>query len=213
MTSVLDKAETVLRQTETSLQGIIQEATAARDYDAVMKLTDWARTIVALQRPHVGMEPAAESTATGVRDSKDKSGSGSIRGQSQDSALRRSYPRFHREDDLLAKVGWSKRAKSEYVHKAPHRVVQLVADALCKAGVAGTMFKATDCLPTSDPDNGEEIASYQAYLVLAWLRDAGIVRQHGRQGYTVVELDSPRDTIDRLWSALPRSSTYIHVSS
>ena len=210
----LRKGADLLSKTESSLRELIQEATTCGDYESVMKLTSWAQSIASLQGVSspskiggsAAQSPSEEGIArtirTGVLNEK------RAKGLSQPPRRRSSrsgYPKFYRQGDILAKVGWSKRSKSEYVHKASRRVVEIVANAISTSSGAadGRLLKAEDFLPGSDPVDGSEIASYKAYLALAWLRQVGLVRQHGRQGYTWTGLEGAQESVDELWKSLP----------
>ena len=60
-------------------------------------------------------------------------------------------------------------------------------------------FTMEDVLPLFDADSGREVPSYQAYLVLAWLRSAGVVVQHGRQGYSLEKGTDLDAVVERQW--------------
>ncbi|WP_242101570.1 hypothetical protein [Lysobacter sp. M2-1] len=96
-----------------------------------------------------------------------------------------NYPRFERHGDNLVKVGWSKREKAEYEHKAPLRAVVMVADAVRKKGVDGRIFQISALLPYTGPDGETTVPDYQVYLIVAWWRAIGLLEQHGRKGYSI----------------------------
>ena len=198
-----------LSETEDALQALIQEATASGEYDSVIKLTSWAQTVKGLR----GAASSRKSTGSGLSSQKSRAShstapSDAPRAGGPDRRTRlvgsrSSYPQFYRQGDTLVKVGWSKQSRSEYVHKAARRVVELVARAICNTPVTkGRFLKAEDFLPTSDPEDGAEIANYQGYLALAWLRQAGLVEQHGREGYTWAVLGPPDCWVSE-WENLP----------
>ena len=93
------------------------------------------------------------------------------------------YPKFVREGDSLVKIGWSKSQGAEYEHKSPKRLLTVLSAALTAAkGKRITMDKV---LPLNDAVDGSTFSDYQSYVCLAWLKSAGVVTQHGRQGYSV----------------------------
>ena len=98
--------------------------------------------------------------------------------------LKDGYPRFMAQGESLIKIGWSKKSKAEYQHKAPWDVVNLVARSTAKAKENGSLVTFDDFTPLTDKD-GNEVPNYQVYLALAWFRDAGLVDQEGRNGYKV----------------------------
>ena len=115
------------------------------------------------------------------------------------STNRLAYPRFGRDGDRLVKVGWSKKAKSEYEHKASHATVLAVAETL--RNLEGKEFSMEDVLPLSDM-SGEGIPSYQAYLVLAWFCSLGAVRKEGRGGYVPMKAALDPQSIAAHWDKL-----------
>jgi hypothetical protein len=113
------------------------------------------------------------------------------------------YPKFYRLNGDLVKVGWSKKRNSEYSHKAPKRLVDVVARAVADAGAGGAVFNTDHLLPVYDPEGGHEVPTYQAYLTLRWLRDKGLVERHGRRGYSLKDPQGLQAALDKLWSSLP----------
>ncbi len=59
-------------------------------------------------------------------------------------------------------------------------------------------------LPLKDPADGTEIPTYQVYLCLAWLRQAKLVEQHGRQGYSLPSSAHLEGLAGKLFEQLPR---------
>lgn len=108
------------------------------------------------------------------------------------------YPRFERQRDRLIKIGWSKKDGSEYEHRAPLGAVHAVASAVVEIGKRKKCFEVDDALPIKGAD-GSEIPSYQTYLVLAWLRESGVVERQGKDGYRLVNVHE----FDDLWSQTP----------
>lgn len=111
------------------------------------------------------------------------------------------YPKFLRDGDSLVKIGWSKKEKATYEHKAPRRILTALAGALEKTGRGGKRFGFEELLPLPDPDGGE-IPSYQAYLALAWLRAENLLTQHGRQGYSIPDGTDLTTLITERWEEL-----------
>jgi hypothetical protein len=116
-----------------------------------------------------------------------------------------TYPKFRRERDELVKIGWSKKEKAEYRHKAPKAVVLAVAEGLQKRGASGERYTFEELLPFRDRDTQMELPSYQAYLVLAWLRKEGLIVQHGRQGYSLPLNINLIDAVEERWKLLPKA--------
>jgi len=116
------------------------------------------------------------------------------------------YPRFYRDGDFLVKVSWSKKDRGEYQHKAPRRVAELLAAAIGKRSGNGRLFTSEDLFPLRDPQGGGDVPSYQAYAALAWFRAAGLVRPHGRRGYTVKRDGRLSELMTTAWRNLSESS-------
>ena len=100
------------------------------------------------------------------------------------------------------KIGWSKKAKNEYRHKAPREVIDLLLDRLVQVGAPGHLFTTEDVFPLHGKGDSE-VPSYQAYLALAWLKALGLVVQYGRQGYKLPTTTSIKPLIEREWDNLP----------
>jgi len=105
------------------------------------------------------------------------------------------YPKFVREGDSLVKIGWSRRDRKPYEHKAQRSVLRSLVQALVRVGSGGERFTVEALLPLKDTSAGSEIPDYQMYLTLAWLRSIGLIVQHGRQGYSLPEeMDLSRES-------------------
>jgi hypothetical protein len=52
--------------------------------------------------------------------------------------------------------------------------------------------------------SGAEVPSYQAYLVLAWLRKENMITQHGRQGYSLPSAVNLAASVKEQWERLPK---------
>mgnify|MGYP006983099211 CR=1 FL=1 len=113
------------------------------------------------------------------------------------------YPRFERDGDKLVKVGWSKKDRREYEHRAPRSAVFAVAATLSSQGRPGKVFSMESILPVKG-SAGEEIPSYQAYLALAWFRHTGAVEARGKDGYAVAGGSLATDALTSAWDNLPQ---------
>lgn len=123
-----------------------------------------------------------------VNDTKNAADIGSKKKYVNKSPAKTSaYPQFVREDDELVKIGWSRSSKSEYRHKASWEIVELVARTVVEIASDTGVFDTSQLFPVIDPANGDEVPSYQGYMVLRWFREIGLVEQNGRSEYRVVE--------------------------
>ena len=202
---ITDRAVDMLKKLESGLQELVAEAAKAADYESAMQLTSCARQIAALiarMGSPAGVSetavPPVDSLATAAPSQKGQTG------RKSKALISREYPKFFRQGDDLIKVGWSKREKKEYQHKAPQKILLLVAAQVAKVGFSGKLFTTDQLLPVIDPSDGGEVPGYQAYVCLAWLRNAGLVQQHGRQGYTVPKTESFDSSLEECWQQLPQ---------
>jgi hypothetical protein len=117
---------------------------------------------------------------------------------------KRDYPKFLRRGDDLVKVGWSRRGKAEYEHKAPKAVVTLVAQAIAKVGLNGELTPTEKLVSAIASEGAMEVPEYQVYVVLAWLRRLDLVTKRGRQGYTVSKPNEVIANVGLSWDRLPR---------
>ena len=119
----------------------------------------------------------------------------------RNASKKRDYPRFERDGDKLVKLGWSKKQKSQYEHRAPHAAVLAFGRHVANHFGEGEVFAMESLLPVPD-ESGEEVPGYQAYLTLAWLKHVGAVEKKGRDGYVLRDGSLADGGLDRLWDAL-----------
>jgi len=190
----------VLRRSEADLRAMLSKAASAGDYENVLRLTSLAKAIAEL----IVIAKAPFETTKKIHSAVTRSFRKGARSKSRRKiAAPPGYPRFLRRGDNLVKIGWSKRAKKEYQHKAPRRVLTLVAAAISKMGANRQLFTTDDFMPVADPDESTQVPGYQTYLCLAWLRHEGLVEQHGRQGYTTSCSAALLSKIEERWQLLP----------
>ena len=200
------QAVEVLAEAETKLRKLVAEAATAGAYDAIPMVAEWARIIGAMARESLGAEGVKEQ-AVQVNADESPRGEGSRSGA---PIAKGAYPRFFRRADSLVKIGWSRNEKKEYEHGAPRYAVDLLAIAIARKSRNGNVFTAKDIFPLRVKDGGHtsEVPTYQAYVALAWLRQAGLVKQLGRRGYSVRKSLSMRlpDAVAAEWQKLPEAS-------
>ena len=213
MTAVL-QGEKLLQRTEVELQRLLSEAAAAGDYDSVIVLTGWASQVAKLcagrdtspasSVPSYTAERKSEVAhrARGVRRTSKRLVSKTKQKRKSRSGVADDYPKFLRRGEEIVKIGWSKRSKSEYQHKAPRRVVSLLTAAIAERAASGSLVVANELIPLADPSDGTEIPDYQVYVCLAWLRHETLIEQEGRQGYMVNDPSSFEKRVNDEWEAL-----------
>jgi hypothetical protein len=194
-----EEARAILRQAEAAIRELIERRLAAEAYEEVAKLARLAAGLATLLREEEGHAAEAQTAKPpSPRRGKRKRPRGRRGG-----GKKAGYPRFVREGDRLVKVGWSKKNKSEYEHRAPRSAVVAFATHLCSNVEVGGTFTVEDLLPVPDPAHDGELPAYQVYMVLAWLRTTGAVEKRGRQGYVLRRNVLPDKEIARLSASLP----------
>ena len=114
------------------------------------------------------------------------------------------YPQFLREKQDLVKLGWSHRKKGPYEHRVGKAAVDAISTAVTALGNAGHRFTMSEILKALNGAKGAgPIPSYQMYAVVSWLKWAGMILQHGRQGYTVIRPQTIASSIKTAWQSLP----------
>lgn len=114
------------------------------------------------------------------------------------------YPRFERDEDRLVKVGWSKKDRRAYEHRTPLSVANAVIAALIARMNKRGYIQMDKVLPVKF--DGEEVPSYQAYVVVAWLRSLGILTKQGNDGYKLDSKWALNANIDELLQRTPERS-------
>ena len=107
------------------------------------------------------------------------------------------YPYFEVEGNHLVKVSWSKTKKSDYVHKAPKRVLDKLVETLNAMGSNKEIIPTDKMFPLSDGDT--QYPDYQSYLCLLWLKMNKLVIHQGREGYQLRDPESFLKQCEQLW--------------
>jgi hypothetical protein len=197
----IQQAEFILKDAEKALIDVATAAATERDYDAASLLLDVAREVNRL--PHRLRPVSREFGYT-----KGGLGGSSKRRPIQDGSIKTgvmkhaTYPQFVRDGNALVKIAWSKAEKSEYEHKTPKHVLSALTSRLERIGGNGKRFTMESVMPLVSED-GADIPSYQLYLCLAWLRQIGVVLQHGRQGYSLKSDEGLPSAVESRWKELP----------
>ena len=192
-TNLLHCGVEILSACEESLHELLEQAVAARDYEAVLELTSMARAVADIAASGKASQPSAVVTGEPV-------GSTSARPVSRKKSA--DYPRFLRRGEDLIKIGWSKKEKKEYQHKTPRKAVDVLVAMLMKVGDGGKVFSTEKILPATEPTDGTPVPEYQVYVALAWLRHIGLIDQHGRQGYSIQNVVTLNRAVETAWEQL-----------
>jgi len=204
----IKRAAKILIKCEIELRQLLSDAASSGAYESVVQLTKLAKEINKM------IDPASESMLPEENLNEEKKISThqkenkEILSKRKKKKIRKKginsqYPKFFTHKDNLVKVGWSKREKKEYQHKAPRFVIDNFVDMLQNVCKSGKLFSTDDLFPLTDVEQDIEIPSYQAYLCLGWLRNLGFVEQHGRQGYSINNPTKLKSLVNEKWIELP----------
>lgn len=194
------RAADVLHQAEANLRGLVSDAAASGDYASVVQIAAWARTVSELVQATPGQPPKTPSSAPQTQQTMAKVSTAPRRAV---RPAEDAYPRFFRHGDHLIRIAWSKKEKKEYQHKAPRAVIDALTKAMVGIGSDGRVFSTDQFLPLHDSDSGE-VPSYQVYVGIALLKQAGLIDQHGRQGYSIPRMAEFKDAVESVWRKLPQ---------
>jgi len=103
------------------------------------------------------------------------------------------------------KIAPSRKDGAEYQHRAARRLLPVVARSLQKVAGTGGIATVEALLPLRDPATGAEVPSYQLYTVIAWMRHVRLLKQHGKQGYSLAPsmAKDPVGQVAAAWERLP----------
>jgi hypothetical protein len=209
----------VIHHAEGELRNLLLRSAEFGDYETARLLAEWAKQLkqMAEHNGDAERQPQSRSLLDGQKPVRPEehptnkvnrqytsTGKNATR-KTRRKAARGEYPKFLREGEELLKIGWSKRTWATYRHKAPKRILDLVAQALLGQGKSGTRFAMEEVLPIRDPKSTMDVPSYQAYLILAWLRKEKMVVQHGREGYSLKPGTDLVAAVQERWGLLPES--------
>jgi len=95
------------------------------------------------------------------------------------------YPKFYRRNSTLCRIGWSRKGKSEYVHKVSRsafdKVVHTMALLARKSSEPHTGEEVMDELRRCNAD----VPAYQMYVTIGLLSERHCIEKNGREGYIV----------------------------
>lgn len=216
----IQKAYTLLCATESSLRDLIKAAVAESRYSEVAQLAKIAELLGKAISHSTSDEERHHMERQGIRtDELQLNATESVvkstellKTESLKKSVKRSktdeFPKFETDGNRLIKTGWSKKARTTYEHRVERDIALSVSIYLASIPDRG-VFKMEDMLPIELAD-GSGVPSYQAYLVLAWLRNLGLIERRGKDGYQWAA-DSFDDTkFDIAWKSTPsRAQTSI----
>lgn len=172
----------ILVEAEASVLAVLVAAAASGDYAGI----DHARAIAEKLRAIIGnvdagSKAAERSPAVYARKRKKNRKRTPKKGE---------YPRFKIEDGSLYKTGWSKKKADKYVHRVPISRVKKIGQALDHLAGGSDPVSAEQILESEFLKEAGSPPSYQIYIVLAFLKDRGVITSVGREGFLLPILPS-----------------------
>src|SRR5262245_23211694 len=117
-----EQARGILAKAEEGLRALIEQAMSEQRYGDVAELATLADAVARVSATHMR---ATEPTTVPKPQESDERTSGAPRRRRRAPQARRksAFPRFERDSDMLVKVGWSKKHRAAYQHRAPKETV------------------------------------------------------------------------------------------
>ncbi len=175
MNDLQKKLAMVLATAEAGVLEVIAAAAASGDYATIdraraiaERLRDISRDTSAGTKVAVAPSPVYMRTQRKTRKKTPKKG---------------EYPRFNVADGSLFKVGWSKKKGDQYVHRVPISTVKNISGALEQLSAAQGPVSTEQILESNFLKDAGNPPSYQVYVVLAFLKERGIIASTGREGF------------------------------
>ena len=216
----IQKARQVILDAEVSLRDLIAKALAEQRYADVREIAELADGVTQLLQSSnikLSISPTAKLSEPKIQHrvvrTRSKNQSAAINSSkrvsttsTRASSAKKGYPKFVRDEDRLVKVGWSKKNKTEYEHRVPREAVLAFARHLDSKIEEAKVFEIDGLFPVTDgPD--AEVPGYQVYVIVAWLREIGVIEKKGRDGYLIRDKSVLRGDLDEKWNSLqPRSA-------
>lgn len=193
--NVLDKAESEIRQIGADAFRVGDDTTAASARDVVnalkalrLQLNKHNKEIITSSSKHLATKSQSKKTT-------------SKKSQRRKQA---SYPKYNIRNGALIRIGWSKKRKTEYLHKAPRKIFDRTVEAMSTLAVTGrSPFMAEKIIEQASDSKGE-VPSYQVYMIIGLLRDYGYINQVGREGY-IIPSDILTQSLD-IWGKLEKGA-------
>lgn len=219
MDTIQRQVADILDRAESSLSDLVHNALLQKNYEDVAfvaeALSRMTQVRQELQLPELRLSSRGQSLVVPISDSGHGTGEVSslsaIKSRSRPKAIGDSghstrakaskYPLFLRDDSRLIKVGWSKKKNDEYMHRVPEGVVLAFAKHLERSVGVGSLFEIESLFPVLTA-SGEEVPGYQIYVIVAWLREAGVIERKGRDGYVIQDKSKLRGNFHELWESI-----------
>lgn len=206
--TALNSARSVLVAAEAELKDIVKDALTRGNYTEVSVIVATAKSISELRRSlgeplDGGDEPNSSYTGNATRSpdavTPPSNSLPSIAATRQQAHEKLDYPRFERHAKRLVKLGWSSKDRRVYEQRAPYETVEEICRRFIEKSGSRRILRIEKLLPMKTAA-GDEIPSYQVYLVLKWLQQHDVVERQGKEGYLVAQADFD---LKSLWDRTP----------
>lgn len=112
---------------------------------------------------------------------------------------------FVRSGDMIIRLGKQRKGNGTYRHRVPLSIVHAVAGRAESWSRTEALMSAEDF--TEAASNGGAVPpQYQVYGAMKWLEQLGILRRHGRRGYSAPDPGKVRDLLESGLGTLPTVS-------
>lgn len=209
--ALVDTIFTELDAVRESIRAMMEQCLACGNYAELAELASLAEAIEGLRREERGKpvhrpdpHPVQGQAVTlkQPRSAKRSRKEWYTTEPTQPQASSAPYPLFVRDGDKLVKIAWSAKDKKEYEHRAPRSAISSLIDVIASKASSGKLFHVDGILPVPDDDGSGELPTYQVYLVLAWLRECGVIEKVGRDQYKLLDAAQAHKTAKRCWTEL-----------
>jgi hypothetical protein len=198
----LEATLAALRDADARLREVAAATASAGDYDRLAVIARWAKALQSLTAEVAAGD--GEPTQGPLSDVNFKAASRSLPAldtSKEASCLLPNGPVYYRDTDFLIKRARGRTSGADYQHRAPREVVSGVAECLSEWRPAKKLLSGEQILK-SYADKRDSAVSYQIYAALGWLTQLGLVRRHGRSGYSVPSPATICDDASKAWAAL-----------
>ena len=176
----------ILTKTESDIQEVIIKAAHAGDYRSV----DIARA-AAVNIKNIRTQISNPASKAEIRPAK--SGTRIEKKALTKKRKKSDYPKFKVKNETLIRIGWSRKQRREYTHKAQRFVFEQTVKAMTALSQSGAgPFLAENILEQANSNESEAIPSYQIYVVIGLLKQTNCIKQVGRDGYII-----PQDLVKK----------------
>ena len=185
-TTFMKQAHSILRDAEVKLCELIPKALAGRRDGEAGQIMDLARLLADARGSRAEPAPDGQgAAATPAAADAPRSQQPERKRKPKTRKKASPYPKFLREGNALLKLGWSRKNKTEYEHRAPREAVLAVAGRVAEVASTTSRFTVEDLGEVRVAQGEEPISGCQVYLCIGWFRRTGSVVQHGRRGYSL----------------------------